>query len=324
MQLNSLVKHVQNEGHALTVHRAKQAQDYLDQGMQELNLAHQEGFADPERLTRAAEALLNAIKFGRTQFEPYLAMAYLCFLLENFQQSAKYLQEVLRLDPNNSDAMQLLEQIIRREREPKQPRIQPVSSVATTKPHPFETQDEPDYDALYDELEEMIIQNVSRISQYPQIRPRPDHKTYQELKNYANELKSLLEQIQSQLRVLEVELETQELESSMKPLQILQQRYMQNLQISKDLQELLQKIESERDLVRSQAQSLSEIESQEDFQVMEENLEALLDETDQIANQIEAFEQKGIHDVSIEKNYEQLVKELEQFQDSLEETPRQW
>ena len=289
--------------------------------MQLLHQAHQENFYNLDLLSEAAEALIIAIQNNRTLPEPYLAMAYIFVLLENHQAATSYLKEVLRQYPENADALKLLAEIEAKEKAARKNLVaQGPARPAPTLPKPLpESPEEIDYDDLYESLETLIIEEVRKISEYPNIPPTPKNKDLQEIKKYQQQVQSVLEKIQLQLQVLEAEIETHELLSKLKPLEILQKRYDISLHISQELQELLVKITEEQQLVQEQLGSLVEVESAEDLTIMEENLDSLLDGSDQIANQIETFEQKGYACLEAEKSYSSLVKDIEKLQDAMDD-----
>ncbi|PIQ28053.1 hypothetical protein COW36_06860 [bacterium (Candidatus Blackallbacteria) CG17_big_fil_post_rev_8_21_14_2_50_48_46] len=323
MQLNSLVRQLETQGKTRNDPREKQAELFLKKGMELLHQAHLEKFKQTATLSQAVDALSASIKFKRTQPEPYLALAYILFIIEDFESAIEYLRETLRISPDHPDALGLLE-IITQKSALSKSSSQPPSSRPPHFVAASESEAELDYDALYDQLEAFIVQQVSRVSLFPALRPRADSKGQKEILKFYQEIKEILLSAQKQMQILEEELEVQDLQTRLQPLEVLEKRFALLLQISEQIKVILQRIESEFEIAQQQVLSLGEIENRDDFQIMEENLESLLDTTDQLADEIEGLDQKGYPAPEVEGVYAKLVSEIEKLQDGIDELASRW
>lgn len=330
MQLENLVKQLEDGGQSLSHARQEQAQVSLKQGLALLQQAHREAFSRLELLSQAAEALIKAIQSNRSLPEPYLAMAYLFVLLENHEAARSYLKELLRLDPEHAEANSLLKEMTTlATAKPatgavimNQPPVLKTSAGRLVPQRPADI----DYDGLYDQLEVLIIQEVKKVSSIPPIQPHPSKAVLNDLTRYYEEIAGTLATIMAQLKIVEQEIETQELKSHLRPIEIVHNRFAVSIAISKQLQALLERLGGERQLVQEQLQSIPDIESREDYAIMEENLEMLLDDADQIANEINGLEKKGYPCKEAEQIYASLIQDIERLQESLDEkspTPKQ-
>lgn len=320
MDLSALARQKTTDGASLNAHREKLAQEHLEQGVALMRQAHEEEFKHPGLLTQAGEAFIAAIQYNRTKPEPYLAMAYLFMLVENFEAAGKYAQEVCRLHPDNKDAHLMIEQITKSLHEQKKQVAMPQPpSKPDFSPSLPESPDEIDYDELYDQTEALIIAEVHKIASYPSPEPISDPKKLKELAKYQKALERIIANIQEQLQIIDEEIETTHLQTKLKPLEIVTKRYHSAIEISQHILALHQRIEEEQQLVAEQLNSLPEIESREDLKVMEENLDTLLDGTDQIADNIDALENKGYAAKETEKKYESLIKDVEKLQDAIDD-----
>ncbi|MEZ0372143.1 MAG: tetratricopeptide repeat protein, partial [Candidatus Sericytochromatia bacterium] len=127
-------------------------------GLECLQNAQQTGFNARELLVEACESLLDAIRYDRARLEPYLGMAYLLWLLGEYQQARDYLSEALALAPDNADAQTLLQELMASQRQASPPRQTIAPPLRPLPPK--------DFDSWYDEVEREIkdeIQTVSRI-----------------------------------------------------------------------------------------------------------------------------------------------------------------
>lgn len=320
MDLSALVKQTKTDGAGLSSHREKLAQEHIEKGTALMRQAHQDEFKNPSILTQAGEAFVAAIQCNRTKPEPYLAMAYLFMLVENFEAAGKYAQEVCRLHPKNPDAILMVEQITKSLHAQKKQQSAPPQRPKPDFKAPLpESPEDIDYDELYDQTEALIIAEVQKIAHYPPPEPIGDPKKFKELSKYQKSLEAIIANIQKQLQIIDEEIETSNLVAKLKPLEIITKRYNATIELSQHVMALHQRIEEEQQLVVAQLGSLTEIESREDLKIMEENLDSLLDGTDQIADEIDTLEQKGYSAKDTEKRYETLVKDVEKLQDAIDD-----
>lgn len=323
MKLDTLVQQIEKDGHSLSQKREQTAQDCLQRGVNLLQQAHAENFANLDLLSQSAESLIQVIQFNRSRTEPYLAMAYIFMLLDNDPAAQSYLKELLRLEPEHAEAQKLLNQTMRK------PQLQQPAGAPANRPAPVlmapsgraipQSPADIDCETLYDQLAVQILQEVKKVSHYPVIPPHPSQKIIKELRQYHAGMTKTLEQIQAQLKIVEREFEVQDLKTQLRPLEVMHRRFASAIETSLKLQALLERIESEKQLVREQLGSLTKIESQEDYTIMEENLETLLDGSDQLANEIEALEHTGFGCQEAHRSYSDLARDIEKLQDALDE-----
>lgn len=311
--------------------RHGQSEHQLSDGMALVEQAQAEGFTQPGLLQQAASLLTEAIRRNRSDIRAYLGMAYIFLLLEDHALAQKYVHQALQLQPQNAlvRAFQtrIGEDYQRVAQRRQQLRNTPASVHSATgsasdagQPSRIATGDSDDIDTLYDQTEAGIRQMLRELMLAGIPQPVADtagiHKLEQALATHRDNHS----QIMHQLRQIEAELDTSDLMRLIKPIEAHHQRYSQVIAFSQVLKGLKDRLVTELEQVKEIIEEARSTQDPADIEVLEENLEALLDNADAFAQEIETLQKQNYPLAGLEDLYEQLQERLETYQDALEET----
>lgn len=289
---------------------------YYLEGIASLALAQEQNYNQPQTLVKACESLIKAIQFGRTNPLPYVAMGYLMILTNDRDRARRYLLEARRVDPQNADAQAYLEYLSRPVAVPK-PSSKVESKPVFTAVDPDQIEDGFDYDELYEETESQILNEVRRLMNIKLEPPRAERKQFAQFKASHKELTELLTGFNKQIQILDEEFDTGELQARLRPLEVLLRRLTQTCDVAKRfilLHESILALKKSVDALLSQALSPEGLPES-----YPEQLEQLLDQTDQLADSLDQLEQEG-HDIHpIQPSYEKVVVQIEKLNDVIED-----
>lgn len=308
--------------------RHGQSEKFLLEGLNLIDQANAEGFSRPLRLQEAASHLTEAIKHKRTDTRPYLGLAYIFLLLEDHNMAQKYVRQALQLEPTNQLAKAFQARIAEDFQRVSQRRQElrsttqlsrskaPLAPVARLQ----SSADELDADALYDEAEAKIRQLLRDLMLAGLPNPAADSKGILALQQRYENYQQLHQGILKQLAIVDEELDTSSLQRLLKPVDAHQQRCRAIIAFSQELKGLKDSILQETEQVEAIIEEARSTEDPADIEVLEENLEALLDNADGYAQDIERLQTQNFPLAGIEDLYEKLQERLESYQDALEET----
>ncbi|MEZ0372145.1 MAG: hypothetical protein ACAI44_23855 [Candidatus Sericytochromatia bacterium] len=295
-----------------------------------LQQAHDEGFRQPLRLQEAAGQLVEAIKLRRTDVRPYLGLAYVFMLLEDHAMAQKYVHQALQLEADNPLAKKFQERIAvdyqrvaqRRQQQRSQPHKQmPAPDVTGSKPVPASTSpiESFDFDALFEVTESRIRQLVRELMLAGMPGPADEAKGMSVLQQRLEKHRQAHTTILSELKVIDAEIDCSDLERLLKPVEAHLKRLEQVITVSQQLIALRSRIKDEVEVVEQICEETRNCQDKADLEILEENLEALLDNADGYANEIEALQAKLYPLEGIEGLYGKLQEKIESYQDLLEE-----
>lgn len=304
MDKNSL-SFLEKNTHHLSELRQTTAQDLLRLGLECLNEALVDSSLDPELLADACENFLDSIRHNRSNPEPYIAMGYLLWLAAEYEDAMLYLSEAIILDPQNADARKLVQ--LNKQALEQSKQVQPL--IVEVQPDAM--------DLLYDQLDAAITQQVKELSsRKPDWFKVTDDRF--ELKRMEQQFHSLTRQhtqLMADLAIVAEEIDCQELETKMNPLNLFLRRATKLLTMSKQRVELKEKLNAhigwlELELKRSKEQ-LSEQFSREHF-------DALLDDCDYIADQLDELDETEGDVSALISSYEMMISQIERIQNLLD------
>ncbi|PIQ26916.1 hypothetical protein COW36_16925 [bacterium (Candidatus Blackallbacteria) CG17_big_fil_post_rev_8_21_14_2_50_48_46] len=295
-------------------------------GMNLLEKAYERQFQDKELLLKASEAFMQAIQNNRMNPDPYVGIAYLFLLLNNTNKAIRYLNEARRVAPSHENARLLLDSILEKEEIEKEmtgevSEEQPFAeTIAFAGDHLPVLGPDHDFDALYDDLEALLMEESRKLMDEPfDARPSLQAENLGPIEVRLTQLSKIYKHLDQQLSILDQEIDTSELRVRLRPLDVMKRRMEQVLSTTKSLQE----IQSSSRLANKSAQQLFRtilsIQTREEAKLQEQSLEKLLDECDRIADMLDAISENGFSIAEIEDDYQQLVGTVETCQDLLDE-----
>lgn len=305
--------------------RHGQSEKQLIDGLNLIEQAQAEGFSQPLHLQQAASLLTEAIKRNRAEIRAYLGMAYIFLLLEDHSMAQKYVHQALQLQPNNPLVRSFqarvgedYQRVTKRRQELRNPAAHPTTAAA--QPSRMTAADDDDIDTLYDQTETHIRQMLRELMLAGMPQPAADSAGIRRLEQALETHQANYAQIMAQLKKIETELDTADLMRLVKPVEAHHQRYRQVISFSQLLKGLKDRLVAEIEQVKEITEEARNTQDPSDIEVLEENLEALLDNADSFAQEIETLQQQNFPLAGLEDLYEQLQERLETYQDALEET----
>ncbi|MGV3526891.1 MAG: hypothetical protein ACO1RX_21920 [Candidatus Sericytochromatia bacterium] len=294
--------------------RSQRADQFCAAGVLALQNAYAQNFADKSLLKQAHGHFINAIRYNRQDIAAYLGLAYLLMLVEDVAMARKYLQEALRVEPDNAEALQLLAYMTRLE---SGPAVSVPADVALPEwESPAETLD---YDALYEQIEGFIFKQVHQLMSRPAMpRPTLDAETLQSLRQDFAALQSQHAYVNQHLQTLEQELDTSELVQKMRPFESLLRRFEQALHISEQLERVMQALERELQAVQALQVQAHALQTPAELAELEDLLEETMDRCDALADQLDAFENQADDLSAALQRYEALITRVEALRESLD------
>ena len=296
-----------------------------------LQQAHDEGFRQPLRLQEDAGQLVEAIKLRRTDIRPYLGMAYVFILLEDHAMAQKYVLQALQLEPGNPLVQKFQERIAadfqrvaqRRQQQRSQPLKQTQEAAGDTGSTPVSSSLSPiesfDFDALFDATESRIRQLLRELMLAGLPGPADEAKGMSALQQRLEQHRQAHATILSDLKVIDAEIDCSDLGRLLKPVEAHLKRTEQVIVVSRQLIALNSQLKDEVGVVEQICEETRNCQDKDDLEVLEENLEALLDNADGYANEIEALQEKMYPLEGIEALYGKLQEKIESYQDLIEE-----
>lgn len=312
-QLSSLAHLTANR----TQPRHWQSEQHLAQGIALLTQAHEAHFSNPNCLQEACRSFIEAIKYKRTDIRPYLSLAYLFLILEDHQMALKYIKQALAIEPQNR-LIKDFQQRVASDYERIKQRRQEIKESFT--PVTFEMPDTVDYDSLYDQAETAIRQAVRQVMRASVPDPALDSKEMEAIAKLFESYQQEMDRLHEQLKVIDEEIDIADLTRMMRPLEANRRRYQQLLSTSEIFCKVARQIKEEREMVKQICEEAKSTQEVEDIPVLEENLEALLENAYRYSQELNHLKQQGYTITALETIYGELHEQIESYQDILEET----
>lgn len=313
MDLSTLAK-LQKKTASVARQRHDVSADLISRGFSALLTAQQEDFANRERLVEACELLLEAIRYQRSNPDPYVGVGYMYWLVGEYQESIAYLQEALIFDPQNEDARTLLDQMSQ-----NRPQARPADSSSSQNIPELDDTD-PDYDELYDQTETQINRLVQEVSSFSpkDFGVRTERFAIEKMERKYAGLIQKQDQLLADLQFVEKEIDCDELRARLRPFNLFLERCRQILAKSWQQVELQQILNDHNIWIRKELIRIGRGDQlPDDFS--QKRFEHLLEDCDALADQLDALEQEG-HDVSgLVQSYEQLAAQVNNMQDLLDQ-----
>lgn len=249
----------------------------------------------------------KALSAQRSHPEPYIGLAYLLALVEDYPRAMAYTKAAQRLAPNHDDIDVLLSYIVAKTS---------AKAKGNSAPQPLSgAVSNIDYDALYDRVELRLKMELQRLQQFIMPVPSGKLKHHQLLDSQLKILKAFNDEVQEELRILDEEFDISELSGYIRQIMQYMQRYRHALSISDGLILLHTNLEAEEKYIEQLAAQIDMLSIDE----LDQALEKTLDRVDKLADQLDSWEGKGIVLSDLIQRYEMLTREVESLQDQLDE-----
>lgn len=271
---------------AIHRYRHEESENHCHRGVECLLLAEEESFQNRELLTEASDAFLSAIQHYRQNTKAYVGMAYLLWRLGDNARALQYLEEGLRSQPSDTDVHALIKAISGH----SQPAAQAPSSFVSL------------LQQKVSDLQQKVTEENTRLIR-PSINPHEIELLQDQLRQWEQTYHEILNDIDT--------LETFHVRVMLTcDLSILQDRildYHSALQCSEELLDLDDRI---------QKVSRAVTQTQEDLSTGKPGMyDALLESyyaaCDELADALDALENKNIPIRVLDSHYQQLVDRVE-------------
>ena len=298
----------------------------LEKGMQLLSHANSEGFQNTDTLMKACDTLIEAIAIARNDVRPYLALAYLFSIIEDFKTAEEYLYAAIKIEPQNPDLTSFLEniQVFQKEVTPQGVSAnQAIEIKVPDSPPPYrEAAVAPNYQALYSELERFILEKLKDLFSRPvQIESTVNPAKYKILmKSYQN-LNQVIQYMEQQAQIIEQKLNVASLQEKMMPFKVLKGRYVKAIKTSKQLMEIQDTIELWSFKTDKQVQVVNQKLTMSALTYGRVDVYRMMDGCDLIADQLDQLSEDEHIEISlVESAYEKLLGLVESLNNRVEDS----
>ncbi|MGV3525552.1 MAG: hypothetical protein ACO1RX_15085 [Candidatus Sericytochromatia bacterium] len=298
MNLKELV-HAQSQ---LLQHRHSEADLLCQRAYYLIAEAEAGDFANKALLKQALQLFIQAVRQQRRAPEPYIGLAYLAILLEQRDQARRYLQTALGLNPQQSDAAQLLSYL--EDTPPSASGIPTFAEVAFS-----------DLDRLHEHIEQQLYDFVRTLMQQAPPEISFEAEAIRALRQTSTALQNQIQSFESRIVLLEGEFDTADLRRRLRPADAIFKRYQRALDSSESQmlihEEIIRLIERVRSLFgQSETQPLSPARERE--------LESLMDRCDWLADRLDELAAEERLE-TLEYRYHALIEMIEQVREKLDD-----
>lgn len=300
----------------------------LKKGMRLLSQAHSERFQNPDTLKISCHSLIDAITCHRMDIRPYLALAYLFSILEDFKTAEEYAYAAMKIDPGNTDVATFIEKIqaFKKEVTPQAPLANKPLEIRIPDKPPAYTKAvsvAPNYHALFAELETFILEKLKDLfsTSHSQIEPTVNLDKYKViLKSYEN-LNHVIKYMEQQVKIIVEKLNVSSLQEKMAPFMMLKNRYANALKISRNLMEIHDTIELWSFKTDKQVQVVNQNLTMSALTYGRVDVDRMMDGCDWIADQLDHLAENEKIDISlVESSYSKLLSLVESLNDMVDDS----
>lgn len=309
----SAISSIQDQTQELSKQREQKSFEQCKKGFEFLAAAEKGDFKDKSLLTQACDAFASAIAQQRHASDPYFGMGYLLFLLKDYPASIRYLTEALQMDPEHPDAKMLLENI------KLLTRPRPATGSSSFRAKSSESKDPakptPDFDQLYDEIEALVHAEVRDLMSQSMIPPVASVNKAEllALKDFVQRQQKTLNTLLLKLKIVDEEIDTDDLRGKLKTVESLTRRYENALDISKNMLQVKAEMNNMNAGLEGLKAEIEGAHNRNELSEFESTLENILDRCDQIADQLDEWDQAHHPVNTLVEMYESLVAEIDQL-----------
>lgn len=295
--------------------RAHLGQTQSQAGYQHLAAAFQSDFRDKAALQAALEKFLQAARFQRSSPEPLIGLGYIFLLLNQLDQAEKYLREALRLSPQDPDAAALLRDL-HRLRTPDLPAATPLTPTLSLS-EPAVTGVLSAEESGPDAVQHRIATVLTAAKAWALPPPSPDSARAEGLTQQLALFQQQYQTLQSEIQALQSDWDTTPLELALYPLEKILRQGQKRLELCQLYGQLVARMHKLQSQVETALAAVFRAEAAQ-LPIYESRLERVMDSCDQLADEIEALQDRH-PTAELEAVYHELLQRVEQFRDCLDE-----
>lgn len=255
-----------------------------------------------ETLLLAIQTLMQASRLNRSNPMPYVLLGRLYWSMGLTELALRYLKASQYLAPDLPAVCELRDLLTTGQK---------PDTLSDFAPSAGEGAD-PDFDALYDELEIMIQSELQYVMGMTlALKPSTEPDWLEALSMHLQHLRQSSMLIAENLNLVDLEFDTSELKQLFRPVE-LRLHQLENLwQLAAQISNLLNQIVATVEIVETHLKHSNFVET---------DLESILDQCDSFADHIDELQSKGFSTLSLEHQYEILVTKLNLWQDQIDQS----
>lgn len=300
----SALKSIQTQTRNLSQGREAEARKAYQEGLQLFHAYNQH--PDKERLKKAMGKMLESIQFKRNYLEPYLMLASVYQAMEVPKQAIKFFRLAQQLAPQDERVLMLQETLSKGVKSQFE-----RPDLRSALPETSQGSTDEEYDLLFHEVEDLLqgeLADYLRNLELP-LAPNWDPEVVKRLDTYLLELKFYGMEIDLKLQLMEDALDTLTLksqihsfESQKRRIQLLRNQCLRFSDMKGKMDRFLEKVLREKSAPNPH------------------HLDALLDDCDAFADQLDALAEKNISIEALHPTYRRMVDEITKLQDLLDDS----
>lgn len=306
---------IQDINQQLNLKRRTEGTEACSKAYDLLAQAIEAGFADRNDFQQAIAAFAKAIRYMRGEPEPYLGMGYALMLMRDYPRAERYLMQVIRLVPNHADAMALLNALPAR----KAAAVAPVPSLSLATQKLSKPDSSLDPDQLHDNLQKQIMGQVRVVMHLPPPKLTQHPEKLKAMQKQEAELREMLLEWNQNLDELERDLDVNELRKYLKPLETARHRMEKSCRLSQQGLDLKAEIEKRLAGVPPLFSLVAKATVLADLDGMNARIEAMQDDCDALADQLDLLEQEGLPLDEMLPTYEKMIFLIEQLAEEVDD-----
>lgn len=310
----SLIK--QNQRKHSSLQRQK-VEKCIQQGFQLIDKAlHNESIEiAQEALLKAFDQFSMAIKIQRRHPGPYLGLAIIMQINENFDRSLAYLKKAQELDkydkfPELTDIISAVDEQLRAFVDRDDEGYEKIE----------EPQNSTDFDFYYDRIEMRILQQsqliIKFLSRHSKIEAQSDY--IQVLEQGMQKFSHHLEQINQELLIVDQELDISDLRKQLKPFEMSVKQVERLISHCREQFTFTREIQELTELILQLNQEVKSSHNPEDLPIIEENLEILIDRADGHSDTLNHIAARGHPVHKLKSYYRKMDNEFDKLEEEVE------
>ncbi len=316
-------------GQHATQNKASKKSDFdvaLKKGMQFLSQAKAEEYTIPDSLTKACDSLIDAINFYHSDTRPYLALAYLFCVLEDFTTAEEYAYAALQIEPQNPEIDTFIEkmQAFKKDLALTAPPTDQAFEINVPEKAPRYQKDArpPNHQELYSELERFILEKLKDLFSRPiEVEATVNPQKHKILVSCYKNLKHVIEYMEQQVDIIGEKLNVASLAEKMMPFKVLKGRYVKAIKTSNQLMEIQDTIELWSFKTDKQVQVVNQKLTMSALTYGRVDVHRMMDGCDLIADKLDHLYETEKIDISlVENSYEKLTGLVESLSTMLEDS----
>lgn len=310
--------------------KQKQFDKVFQRALLYLERSHQEEFRKAETLMNASDTFIDAITIQRKDIRPYLALAYIFAILEDFETAEEYAYAAVQWEPDNVELTTFVDEMLAFKKELRARAAQRAPSgpgldlqVPERAPQAESAPEQVDYPALYAKLETFILDKLRDLFSNPvNSEPTVDAKKYKAHMQSLKRLKQVIAYMEQQIAIVEKGgLNTSGLRDKISPFKVLKERYEQAIQSSKMLMEINDTIELWSFKTNKQVEVVNQRLTMSALTYGRVDVNRMMDGCDLIADKLDHLcESENIDIQLVEGSYEKLIQLVESLNDMVDDS----